>query len=119
MLYQSGVTLPPGRFSVKAVVRENTTGLMGTFESAIIVPELKKEPMKVSSVVVSTQLEPAAKGKTDNPLVRDGVQLVPEPHPRRRRATRSCIFYYEVYDPAQADGRRRRSAPAWRSIAAR
>ncbi len=33
VLYQSGVTLPPGRFSVKAVVRENATGLMGTYES--------------------------------------------------------------------------------------
>ncbi len=43
VLYQSGVTLPPGRFSVKAVVRENATGLMGTYESAITVPELKKE----------------------------------------------------------------------------
>ena len=29
VLYQSGVTLPPGRFSVKVVVRENATGLMG------------------------------------------------------------------------------------------
>ena len=26
VLYQSGVTLPPGRFSVKVVVRENATG---------------------------------------------------------------------------------------------
>ena len=26
VLYQSGVTLPPGRFSVKVVVRENVNG---------------------------------------------------------------------------------------------
>ena len=44
VLYQSGVTLPPGRFSVKVVVRENTTGQMGTFETPIIVPELKQAP---------------------------------------------------------------------------
>jgi VWFA-related protein len=103
VLYQSGVTLPPGRFSVKAVVRENTTGQMGTYESAINVPELKKEPLKISSVVVSTQMEPAAKGKTDNPLVRDGVQLVPNLTHVVGRDQR-LFFYYEVYDPAEGSG---------------
>jgi hypothetical protein len=33
ILYQSAVTLPPGRFSVKVVVRENVSGLMGSFEA--------------------------------------------------------------------------------------
>src|SRR5262245_44236587 len=56
VLYQSGVTLPPGRFSVKVVVRENTTGQMGTFESPIVVPELKQAPMKVRPVVPRMQL---------------------------------------------------------------
>ena len=41
VLYQTGVTLPPGRFSLKLVVRENTTGQMGTFETPVVVPELK------------------------------------------------------------------------------
>ena len=101
VLYQSGVTLPPGRFSVKAVVRENSTGRMGTFEAPITVPELKKEPLKVSSVVLSTQVEPAAKGKTDNPLVRDGVQLVPNlTHVVGR--DQKLFFYYEVYDPSES-----------------
>ena len=103
VLYQSGVTLPPGRFSVKAVVRENASGLMGTYESAITVPELKKEPLKISSVVVSTQMEPAAKGKTENPLVRDGVQLVPNlTHVVGR--DQPLFFYYEVYDPSEGTG---------------
>ena len=42
VLYQSGVTLPPGRFAVKVVVRENATGKIGSFESALAVPELKQ-----------------------------------------------------------------------------
>ncbi|MEO7271241.1 MAG: VWA domain-containing protein, partial [Vicinamibacterales bacterium] len=103
VLYQSGVTLPPGRFSVKAVVRENASGLMGTYESAITVPELKKEALKISSVVISTQMEPAAKGKTDNPLIRDGVQLVPNLTHVVGRDQR-LFFYYEVYDPAADAG---------------
>jgi VWFA-related protein len=103
VLYQSGVTLPPGRFSVKAVVRENATGLMGTFEAPITIPELKREPMKVSSVVLSTQLEPAPKGRSDSPLVRDGVQLVPNlTHVAGR--DQKLYFYYEVYDPASESG---------------
>ena len=59
--------------------------------------------MKVSSVVLSTQIEPAAKGKTDNPLVRDGVQLVPNlTHVVGR--DQKLFFYYEVYDPSVAAG---------------
>jgi VWFA-related protein len=103
ILYQSGVTLPPGRFSVKVVVRENTNGQMGSFEAPIIVPELKRAALKVSSVVLSTQLQAAAKGKTDNPLVRDGVQLLPNlTHVVGR--DQKLFFYYEVYDPGQSNG---------------
>ena len=104
VLYQSGVTLPPGRFSVKVVVRENATGLMGTFEAPIVVPELKQAAMKVSSVVLSTQLQTVTtKGKTDNPLIRDGVQLLPNlTHVVGK--DQKLFFYYEVYDPGQANG---------------
>lgn len=104
ILYQSGVTLPPGRFSVKVVVRENTTGQMGSFEAPIVVPELKQAAMKVSSVVLSTQLQTvAAKTKTDNPLVRDGVQLLPNlTHVVGK--DQKLFFYYEVYDPGQTNG---------------
>ncbi len=110
ILYQSGVTLPPGRFSVKVVVRENTTGQVGSFEAPIVVPELKQAAMKVSSVVLSTQVQPAATGKTDNPLVRDGVQLLPNlTHVVGK--DQKLYFYYEVYDPGQTGG----SAPQLRT----
>jgi len=97
------VTLPPGRFSVKVVVRENTDGQIGSFEIALTVPELKQAPVKVSSVVLSTQLQPSARGRTQNPLVRDGVQLVPNvTHVVAGHQT--LFFYYEVYDPAEIEG---------------
>ena len=67
VLYQTGVTLPPGRFSVKVVVRENTTGQMGTFETPIVVPELKQAPVKVSSIVLSTQLQSVARPEDRQP----------------------------------------------------
>lgn len=103
VLYQSGVTLPPGRFSVKVVVRENATGKIGSFEAPLTVPELKQAPVKVSSIVLSTQLQQAAGGRNPSPLVRDGVQLVPNvTHVVGR--DQKLYFYYEVYEPGEVDG---------------
>jgi VWFA-related protein len=103
VLYQTSLTLPPGRFSVKIVVRENADGLMGTFETPITVPELKQAPVKVSSLILSTQLQPASGRKTDSPLVRDGVELVPNlTHIVGR--DQKLYFYYEVYDPTVDNG---------------
>lgn len=103
VLYQSGVNLPPGRFSVKVVVRENTDGRIGSFEAPLVVPELNRVPLKVSSVVLGTQLQPAPRGRAQNPLVRDGQQLVPNvTHVISR--DQQVFFYYEVYEPAQAEG---------------
>ena len=106
VVYQSGVTLPPGHFSVKAVVRENATGMMGSFEAPLVIPELKQQPLKVSSVILSTQLQPATGGRTDNPLVRNNAQLLPNLTHVVSRDQR-MYFYYEVYDPAETA-----SAPA-------
>src|SRR5262249_52924154 len=101
ILYQSAVTLPPGRFSVKVVVRENTSGLIGSFEAPVTVPELKQAPLKVSSVLLSTQVQ-AAKDTKDNPLIRNGEQLIPNlTHIIGK--DQKMLFYYEVYDPASAE----------------
>jgi VWFA-related protein len=102
VLYQSDVVLPPGRFSVKVVVRENLTGLIGSFEAPIYVPLLRDQSMKVSSVVLSTQLQPAPASRSGNPLIRDGQRVLPN---LTRVVTRAqnIYFYYEVYDPALAE----------------
>jgi VWFA-related protein len=103
VLYQSGVTLPPGRFSVKVVVRENTNGRFGSFETPLSVPELKTAAVKVSSIVLSTQVQPAPGGRNQSPLVRDGRQLVPSiTHVVAR--DQKLFFYYEVYEPGEVEG---------------
>jgi VWFA-related protein len=99
VFYQSGLTLPPGRFVVKVVLRENTGGGIGSFEAPINVPQMNGQGMKVSSVVMSTQVQKAAAGRTENPLVRDGVQLLPN-LTRAVGRNQKVYFYYEVYDPA-------------------
>ena len=103
ILYQSGVTLPPGRFSVKVVVRENANGMMGSFEAPITIPQLNAATLKVSSVVLSTQMQAAPRGRSDNPLVRDGVQLLPN-LTRVVGRDQKLYFYYEVYDPGTPEG---------------
>jgi VWFA-related protein len=99
LLYQSGLTLPPGRFSAKVVVRENGTGAVGSFETGVFVPDLRRAPMKVSSVTLSTQLRPVeGRQRTENPLVRDGVEILPSlTHVVDRE--QKMYFYYEVYEP--------------------
>jgi VWFA-related protein len=104
VLYQTGVTLPPGRFSAKLVVRENASGQMGSFETPVIVPELKQSPVKVSSLVLGTQLQTVTgRRRTNNPLVRDGLELVPNlTHIVSR--SQKVYFYYEVYEPEAEAG---------------
>jgi VWFA-related protein len=103
VLYQSGVTLPPGRFAVKVVVRENTNGLIGSFEAPVIVPDLKQAAVKVSSVVLSTQLEQlTGRARSDNPLAGDGMRLIPNvTHVVGR--DQKLYFYFEVYEPVASD----------------
>jgi VWFA-related protein len=101
--YSTGFTLPVGKFHLKFVVRENETGRMGSFETDINVPDLKKVPLKLSSVVLSSQRVPAGKQKTENPLVRDGLEWVPNiSHVFRQ--DQHLYFLYEVYSPTPLKG---------------
>ena len=99
--YTTGFSLPVGKYHVKFVVRENETGRMGSFETDLTVPDLKKVPLKMSSVLLASQRMPANKKQQDSPLVRDGQQLVPNlPHVFRQ--DQHMYLLYEVYDPAHA-----------------
>ncbi|SFS20939.1 VWFA-related domain-containing protein [Granulicella pectinivorans] len=101
--YSTGFTLAPGKYHLKFVVRENQTGNMGSFETDINVPDLKKIPLKLSSVVMSSQRTPNTAKKVVNPLIRDGVEWIPNvPHVFRQ--DQHLYFLYEVYDPAKVKG---------------
>ena len=98
--YSTGFTLAPGRYHLKFVVRENQTGNMGSFETDIQVPDLKKAPLKMSSVVVASQRTPNTDKHSTSPLVRDGLEWVPNvAHVFRQN--QHLYFLYEVYDPAK------------------
>jgi VWFA-related protein len=102
--YDSGFVLPAGTYHFKFVVRENQTGRTGSFETDFTVPELKNQPLKMSSVVLANQIQASGKKKNaDNPLVRDGSEIVPSVT-HVFSTGQHLYLYYEVYDPGRETG---------------
>jgi VWFA-related protein len=99
--YDTGLSLPPGKYHLKFVVRENETGRMGSFETDFEIPDLKSQPLKMSSIVLASQLQPAKKSSAPNPLIRDGSEIIPNVT-HVFSSTQHLRLYYEVYDPAHA-----------------
>jgi VWFA-related protein len=98
--YDTGMSLLSGKYHLKFVVRENQTGRMGSFEADIEVPDLKPQPLKMSSVVLASQTQTAKKGTNLNPLVRDGAEIIPN-ITHVFSSAQHLLLYYEVYDPAR------------------
>src|SRR6267154_1202457 len=100
--YNTGFLLAPGNYHLKFVVRENQSGRMGSFETDVQIPDLRKAPLRMSSVVLSSQRVPAAakKGSGPHPLVQNQTELVPN---ITHVFTQDQHLYlqYEVYDAAR------------------
>jgi hypothetical protein len=108
--YDAGVTLQPGRYTLRFLARENQTGKMGTFETSFTIPDLgSSRGLRLSSVVWSSQKErlSAAVGSADNnkkvlaghPLIQNGEKIVPS-ITRVFRRDQTLHVYFEVYDPS-------------------
>ncbi len=101
--YDTSFELPPGRYGVKLVIRENQLGTVGSFETPLVVPDIERQTLKVSSVVLASQRQPAsAKKGVVNPLLRDG-HLLTANVARVVTAAQPLYFFFEVYDPAKPD----------------
>lgn len=100
--YSTSLTLASGTYHMKFVVRENQTGRMGSFETDFIVPDLKTIPLKLSSVVLASQLQPAKKTRDANPLIHDGSELIPNVT-HVFSSEQRLLLYYEVYDPGKTN----------------
>ena len=99
--YNTSFVLAPGSYHLKFVVRENRTGRMGTFETDVQVPDLRKVPLRSSSVVLSSLRIPATgKNKATNPLVGDQTELVPNVT-HVFSADQHMYLQFEVYDAAK------------------
>jgi len=100
--YDTGLSLPFGEYHLKFVVRENQTGRMGSFETDLNVPDLKSQPLKMSSIVLASQLQPVTKGAAASPLIHDGSEIIPSVT-HVFSSTQHLRIYYEVYDPGRAN----------------
>jgi hypothetical protein len=76
-LYEGSLVLPPGKYQLKVLVRENQTGKMGTFEEPLDLPPVSAGGLALSSVVLSNEVKASetsngrrskSKGESDNPL---------------------------------------------------
>jgi FecR-like protein len=85
--YEAGFTLLPGKYSIKFLVHDRLTNRIGTYQTAFLIPNLSREVMPISSVVLSSELinpDEALSNSTqpqsfsaDDPLVIDGKKLIP------------------------------------------
>jgi len=96
--YGNGFVLPSGSYHLKFVVRENETGRVGSFETDLTIPDMKTQPLKMSSVILASQLRTVGKERTENPLVRDGSEVIPSVT-HVFSSGQHLYLYYEVYDP--------------------
>ncbi|HTS28250.1 MAG TPA: VWA domain-containing protein [Bryobacteraceae bacterium] len=108
--YDTGYMLPPGKYDIKFLARENVTGKMGTYETKFVVPDLTAESkmLPISSVVLSSQRMSMSSAvfsaqhdkKLDaaNPLIEDGMKLVPSVT-RVFNRNQEMFVYLQAYEP--------------------
>jgi hypothetical protein len=110
--YDAGITVAPGRYHMRFLVREGQSGKMGIFDARFTVPDLAADSMtlKTSSIVWSSQREmlKAAVGTAEqvnrkiaaaNPLITGEEKIVPNIGKVFRRG-QNLYVDFDVYDAA-------------------
>jgi VWFA-related protein len=106
--YETGFTLLPGKYVIKILARDSTTGRVGTYQANFTIPNLMREELRlpISSVVLSSQRVPmnAALHTVQNgaeqfthPLVFDGEKLFPSVT-RVFSRSREMYVYLQAYE---------------------
>jgi VWFA-related protein len=105
--YDTGLTLAPGKYTLRFVARENGEGKVGTFETPFIIPDLASgSALRVSSVIFSNQRGGQSAGVKNtkklleqNPLIDSSGQKIVPNVIRVFRPGQDMYVYLEVYDP--------------------
>jgi VWFA-related protein len=110
LAYDTGFSLQPGKYTLKLLARENETGKMGTYQHALIIPDLTAQQLSlpISSVILSSQrtllsdaifnAEKDKKNLTLNPLFQEGKKMVPS-ITRVFNRNQELYVYLEAYEP--------------------
>ena len=120
LLYEGEVTLPPGKYNLKTVVRENQGGKIGTFEAPLVVPEPSESALNLSSVVLSNEVKnpdqfsgAKLRHEKDSPLQVGSRSVLPSVT-RVFRSNQTLSVYLESYlskAAASEDGNSGSSSP--------
>jgi VWFA-related protein len=105
---ETGFTLLPGSYVIKVLVRDATTGHIGTLEKSFTVPNLERvSALPISSVVLTNQRVAATEAlytvkqkiSTDavNPLMYQGQKLIPSVT-RTFSASRPLFVFLQAYE---------------------
>jgi len=105
--YDTGLTLAPGKYTLRFVARENGEGKVGTFETPFTIPDLASGgALRVSSVIFSNQRGGQSAGVKNtkklleqNPLIDSSGQKIVPNVIRVFRPGQDLYVYLEVYDP--------------------
>jgi hypothetical protein len=105
--YDTGMTLAPGKYTLRFVARENGEGKVGTFETPFTIPDLASgSALRVSSVIFSSQRGGQSAGVKNtkklldqNPLIDSSGQKIVPNVIRVFRPGQDLYVYLEVYDP--------------------
>jgi hypothetical protein len=107
--YETGFTLLPGKYVIKFLARDATTGRIGTYQSSFTVPNLNREEQRlpISSVVLSSQRVPMTEALFSvqqrtaadavNPLIHEGQKLIPSVT-RVFSRSRDLYVYLQAYE---------------------
>jgi len=104
-LYEGSLALPPGKFQLKVLVRENQSGKMGTFQEPLNLPPISTGGLTLSSVVLSNEVKTGggsagrrskSKSENDNPLKLEDKSVLPSVT-RVFRTNQSLFVLLESY----------------------
>lgn len=98
-LYQKVVTLPPGRFKLELVIKDLTSGNVGTYARSIHLKAPETGAMTAGTIVLARQLEPlGAFPEEPKTYVIGDVRVVPNVS-RRFKSTDEVGVYLQIYNP--------------------
>ncbi|MDA2937628.1 GWxTD domain-containing protein [Acidobacteria bacterium AH-259-A15] len=98
-LYQKVLTLQPGRYKVELVIKDLTSGDLGTLTSSIHLTGLENQKMVAGPIMLAEQLESLEDfPETPQSFVIGDVRVVPNVK-RQFRASDQLGVYLQIYNP--------------------
>jgi FecR-like protein len=106
--YQVGFTLLPGKYSIKFLVHDGITDRIGTYQTAVLIPNLSKDGnnLPISSVILSSELINPSDVLANSsqpqtalePLTIEGKKLIPNVT-RTFSKRRDLFVFLQAYEP--------------------